>query len=194
MYSIPDLPEQDEKVLAALNDCDASQVELARKITGAIRKVGAEGLRLSAKVIAKTRASSKCRTEEVERMLEIINASDYGEVLSGQTVPVDVEYNARYYENRSERREGVFIRQDFGLAVYLLGVGNHYRVATNGLCNAWDTNPIELSVHTKRVLLEIYDDGDVHAEVFNRHGVELQSCSDMHEFVTGKCLSEGDNG
>ena len=117
---------------------------------------------------------------ELSSVLSMIRASAFGDVLSPDRIPVQVDDEHRGFGNMSDE-EGFLLRQGRNLSIYVIGRGETYMLVSEAGCKLWSTSPEALAECIGEVFLSIGEDGTIDTRIYAGE-LALDACEDIAEF------------
>lgn len=120
---------------------------------------------------------------EISSVLSLVKASQFGDVLSPDRIPVQVDDEKRGWDNMSDE-EGFLLRQGRNLSLYVIGRAETYTLVSEAGCKLWSTSPEELAECIGEVFLSISADGTTDTRGYAGE-LSLDACEDIAEFKAG---------
>ena len=127
---------------------------------------------------------------ELSRVLSLVRASGFGDVLSATPVPVEVDDEARSLSDNIANAEGFLLEQDGDLAIFIIGRQGALRLFSAYGLDMWEASAaMAMAIH--HVFVSIDRDGLVDTRCYNVDDVELGDCDTFGEFANAESVVVG---
>ena len=128
---------------------------------------------------------------ELSRVLSLVRASGFGDVLSATPVPVEVDDEARSLSDNIANAEGFLLEQDGDLAIFIIGRQGALRLFSAYGLDMWEASAAAMAMAIHHVFVSIDRDGLVDTRCYNVDDVELGDCDTFGEFANAESVVVG---